>query len=121
MIAESKRSLSGHFRLVREAIVQFAPEDRRDATLSQLNEVDHRIAVGGEAISDALKIIDKLFEKVPAIELSDSIKAKAADRAIAKIAPFHRQRNGIDDAILASMPGSLRPLHLHLKPHQLPE
>lgn len=100
VIAESKRSLSGHFRLVREAIVQFAPEDRRDATLSQLNEVDHRIAVGGEAINDALKIIDKLFEKVPAIELSDSIKARAADRAIAKVAPFHRQRNGIDDAIL---------------------
>lgn len=49
VVAESKRSLSSHFRLVREAILQFAPEDRRNDTLSQLNEVDHRIAVGGEA------------------------------------------------------------------------
>ncbi len=99
-IAESKRSLSSHFRLVREAIVQFAPEDQRDATLSQLNEVDHRIAIGGEAINDAIKIIDKLFEKATKIELNAGVKARAADRAIAKVAPFHRQRNGIDDAIL---------------------
>jgi hypothetical protein len=56
VIAESKRSLSSHFRLVRDAIVQFAPEDQRDATLSQLNEVDHRIAIGGEAINDAIEL-----------------------------------------------------------------
>jgi hypothetical protein len=100
VVAESKRSLSSHFRLVREAIVQFAPEDRRDATLSQLNEVDHRIAVGGEAINDAIEIIDKLFAKATKIDLTDAVKARAADRAITKVAPFHRQRNGIDDAIL---------------------
>jgi PIN domain len=100
VIAESKRSLSSHFRLAREAIVQFAPEDRRDDTLSQLNEVDHRIAVGGEAINDAIEIIDKLLAKATKIHLTDALKARAADRAIAKVAPFHRQRNGIDDAIL---------------------
>ena len=32
--------------------------------------------------------------------MTDSVKARAADRAIMKVAPFHRQRNGIDDAIL---------------------
>jgi hypothetical protein len=100
VIADSKRSLSSHFRQVREAIVQFAPEEGRDATLSHLNEVDHRIAIGGEAINDAIDIIDKLFATATKIELTDLIKARAADRAIAKIAPFHRQRNGIDDAVL---------------------
>lgn len=100
VIADSKRSLSSHFRLVREAIVQFAPEEGRDATLSQLNEVDHRIASGGEAINDAIEIIDKLFATTTKIELTDAVKARAADRAIAKLAPFHRQRNGMDDAIL---------------------
>jgi hypothetical protein len=100
VIADSKRSLSSHFRLVREAIVQFAPEEGRDATLSQLHEVDHRIAIGGEAINDAIAIIDKLFNTAAKIELTDAVKARAADRAIAKLAPFHRQRNGMDDAIL---------------------
>src|SRR5690348_15619478 len=54
VIAESKRSLSSHFKLVREAIVQFAPEEGRKEALDQLNDVDHRIATGGEAINDAI-------------------------------------------------------------------
>lgn len=100
VIAESKRSLSSHFRLVREAITQFAPEDQRDAAIGQLNEVDHRIAVGGEAINEAIGIIEKLLDSATKIELTEAVKARAADRAIAKVAPFHRQRNGIDDALL---------------------
>lgn len=100
VVGDSKRSLSSHFRLVRDAIVQFAPAEGRDATISQLNEVDHRIATGGEAVNEAVGLIEGLFSSVPQIELSDAVKARAADRAIKKIAPFHRQRNGIDDAIL---------------------
>jgi hypothetical protein len=100
VIAENKQSLSSHFRRVREAVVQFAVEEQRDATLSQLNEVDHRIAVGGEAINDAIEIINKVFAMATKVEVTDAVKARAADRAILKVAPFHRQRNGIDDAIL---------------------
>jgi hypothetical protein len=100
VIADSKRSLSSHFRLVREAIVQFAAEEGRDAALSQLHEVDHRIAIGGEAINDAIEIIEKVFARATKIELTNAVKARAADRAIAKVAPFHRPRNGMDDAIL---------------------
>jgi hypothetical protein len=44
--------------------------------------------------------IGKLFESTPIIEISDSVKLRAAQRVIDKRAPFHRQRNGIDDAIL---------------------
>ncbi|WP_320196002.1 PIN domain-containing protein [Agrobacterium rosae] len=100
VIAESKRSLSSHFKLVREAMVKFAPEDGRNATLQQLNEVDHRIATGGEAVNDAMDMIETLFSSTAQIELTDVLKLRAADRAIKKVAPFHRQRNGIDDAIL---------------------
>lgn len=100
VIADSKRSLSGHFRLVREAIAQFAAEEGRDATLSQLSEVGHRIAVRGEATNEAIELIEKLFDSALKIEVTESVKARAADRAIMKVAPFHRQRNGIDDAIL---------------------
>jgi hypothetical protein len=34
------------------------------------------------------------------IELSDPVKLRAAQRGIERRAPFYRQRNGIDDAIL---------------------
>lgn len=100
VIAESKRSLSSHFKLVREALLKFAPEEGRNTTLDQLNDVDHRIATGGEAVNDAIDLIEKLFASTEKTELTDAVKARAADRAIMKVAPFHRQRNGIDDAIL---------------------
>jgi hypothetical protein len=41
-----------------------------------------------------------IFAQTPVIEVSDAVKVRAAQRAIDKRAPFHRQRNGIDDAIL---------------------
>jgi hypothetical protein len=42
----------------------------------------------------------QLFAKTPVIEISDALKLRAAQRAIDQRAPFHRQRNGIDDTIL---------------------
>ena len=44
--------------------------------------------------------IENVFSRTPVIEISDAVKLRAAQRAIDKRAPFHRQRNGIDDAIL---------------------
>jgi hypothetical protein len=41
-----------------------------------------------------------VFAMATKVEVTDAVKARAADRAILKVAPFHRQRNGIDDAIL---------------------
>lgn len=51
-------------------------------------------------MNDAIGIIEKIFASADHIALTDAVKARAADRAIAKTAPFHRQRNGIDDAII---------------------
>jgi hypothetical protein len=100
VMAASRASLSSHFKRVKEAIVQFAPEEGRDATLSQLNEVDHRIVTGGEAVNEAVDIIESLFADTAPVPTSDPIKIRAADRAISKIAPFHRQMNGMGDAII---------------------
>jgi len=57
----SRASLSSHFKRVKEAIMQFAPAEKRDATLAQLSEVNHRIVSGSEAVSEALDIVESLF------------------------------------------------------------
>ena len=100
VIQNSKRSLSSQFKVVREAVVKFAPEDERDEALRQLHEVDHKIAIGGEAVTDAVEQIEKLFDLSTKIVAIEAVKAAAADRAIAKVAPCHRQRNSIADAVL---------------------
>lgn len=100
VMAASRASLSSHFKRVKEAIIQFAPSEGLDATLAQLNEVDHRIVTGGEAVSEAVDIVESLFSESSPVPINDSIKIRAADRAISKIAPFHRQMNGMGDAII---------------------
>lgn len=100
VIASSRASLSSHFKRVKDAIAQFTPEDGRNEVIKQLNEIDHRIATGGEAVNEAVGLIEKLFTTTEPIPISESVKARAADRAIAKVAPFHRQINGIGDAII---------------------
>ncbi|CAN7670965.1 PIN domain-containing protein [Aminobacter sp. LjRoot7] len=103
VMASSRASLSSHFKRVKDAIVQFGPEDGQNEVLKQLNEIEHRLATGGEAVNEAVGLIDNLFTSTEPIPVSESVKARAADRAIAKVAPFHRQMNGIGDAIIIEM------------------
>lgn len=100
VIEESSRSLSSTLKRVKEIVNKFGDPAQKQIVLSQLNDVDYRLPTLGEAVIDTVSRIEKIFSKTPIIEISDSVKLRAAQRAIDKRAPFHRQRNGIDDAIL---------------------
>ena len=100
VVEESGRSLSGTLKRVKEAVEKFGDPRKKSIVLRQLTDVDHRIPTMGGAAVNTVSRIEKLFARVPIIEISDAVKVRAAQRAIDKRAPFHRQRNGIDDAIL---------------------
>lgn len=100
IIEESSRSLSSTLKRVKEVVEKFGDPRQKQIVLSQLNDVDHRLPTLGEAAVDTVSRIEKLIASTPIIEISDSVKLRAAQRAIDKRAPFHRQRNGINDAIL---------------------
>ena len=100
VVASSRASLSTHFKRVRDAIIQFGPEERKDEILRHLSEMDHRIVQGDEAAGEAANLIEKLFASSEPVFANENIKARAADRAISKIAPFHRAINSIGDAII---------------------
>jgi PIN domain len=55
--------------------------------------------VGGAAIA-TLDRIEKLLAASASLEPSDSVKLRAAQRAIEKKAPFHRDKNAMADAIV---------------------
>jgi hypothetical protein len=84
-------------------VEKFGDPELKLAVLNQLNDVDHRLPTLGEAAIGTVSRIERLFEHTPIIEISDAVKLRAAQRAIDKRAPFHRQRNGIDDAILIEL------------------
>lgn len=100
IVEESSRSLSGTLKRVKAAVEKFGDPKKKRAVLRELDEVDHRLPTAGEAAAETVGRIEKLFSRTPIIQVSDAVKLRAAERAIEKRAPFHRQRNGIDDAIL---------------------
>ncbi len=100
VIKDSSRSLSSTLKRVKEAVEKFGDPRQKGIVLRELSDVDHRLPTLGETAVGTINRIEKLFARTPVIEISDAVKLRAAERAIEKRAPFHRQRNGINDAIL---------------------
>lgn len=94
VVEESTRSLSGVLKRVKDVVDRFGDARRKRIVLEQLNDVDHRLPILGESTIDSIARIEKLLATSPIIETTDAVKLRAAR------APFHRQRNGIDDAVL---------------------
>lgn len=98
---ESAKSLSAHFRLVKEAVDKVGGDKRKmRVVLSHLDDVDHKIPIIGGAALNTLDRIEKLLASSPIIEASEAVRLNAAQRAIRKRAPFHHDKNSMADAIL---------------------
>lgn len=98
---ESARSLSVHFRLVKEAVGKVAGDKRKTrVVLSHLDDVNHKIPILGGSAAGTLDRIEKLLTASPIIEPSEAVKLYAAQRALDRKAPFHRAKNAMADAIL---------------------
>ena len=100
VVEQSRRSLSSHIKRVREAMAEFGDEERRSAAMAQLNDMEHNVALKGNPSRQTLDTIERLMETSPAIAASDNAKVKAVERALSKVAPFHRSRNSTADALL---------------------
>ena len=100
VIEDASRSLSSTLKRAKEAVEKFGDPRKKSTVLTQLNDVDYRLPTLGSAAVDTVGQIEKLFADTAVVEISDSVKLRAAQRAIDKRASFHRQRNGIDDAVL---------------------
>ena len=98
---ESAKSLSTHFRLVKDAIGRVGGDKKKmRVVLSHLDDVDHKIPIiGGEAVG-TLDRIERLLRACPIVETSEAVRLRAAERALTKKAPFHRGKNAMADAIL---------------------
>ncbi len=73
---ESAKSLSAHFRLVKEAVGKIGGDKKKmRVVLSHLDDVDHKIPIiGGQAV-DTLDRIEKLLTASPIIEPSEAVTA----------------------------------------------
>jgi PIN domain len=99
IVDESRRRLSTVFKRVKEAVDRFGDPMTKGSVLQHLNEVDHQIPLLGESARPVVRI-EKLLSAAVPVPASDAIKLRAAERALASRAPFHRQRNGMGDAVI---------------------
>jgi hypothetical protein len=100
VLKENSQSLSSVFKRVSDVIHKFGDPKKKEAALEQLRDVDYKIPIVGGAASMTIDRIDKLLKSFAMIPASESVKLKAADRAIQKKAPFHRNKNSFNDAII---------------------
>lgn len=72
---ESAKSLSTHFRLVKEAVGKIGGDEKKmRVVLSHLDDVDHMIPIiGGEAVGTLYRI-EKLLTASPIIETSEAVR-----------------------------------------------
>jgi hypothetical protein len=98
---ESAKSLSTHIRIVKDAVDRVGGHKRKmRAVISHLDDVNHKIPIVGGAAVATLDRIEKLLVASACLEPSDSVKLRAAQRAIEKKAPFHRGKNAMADAVI---------------------
>lgn len=100
IVREGSQSLSALFRRVKDAVDRFGAVETKAAVVSGLDDVNHRIATLGEVSLETANRIEALFALAEIIPASDAVKVRASERAILGRAPFHRQKNAINDAIL---------------------
>ncbi|WP_054313145.1 PIN domain-containing protein [Mesorhizobium sp. 1M-11] len=93
-------SLHSHFSLVREAVWKFGDAKDKDVTVKALDEADHAAIHKGEAVNESLEKVEDLLRSSTSSPTTDDIKAKAAERALSRMAPFHRGKNSVGDAVI---------------------
>ncbi|HWS03436.1 MAG TPA: PIN domain-containing protein [Gammaproteobacteria bacterium] len=98
----STRSLASHFQQVKEAVNKGTTDPRRKkALLAQLDDLNHKIPLIGGVAEGILERIDKLLQQAKIVGTSDAAKLRAADRALNRRAPCHRDnKNSIADALV---------------------
>jgi hypothetical protein len=108
VVEDSGRSIGSTMRRAKEMLTKFGDEKERDAAIRALNEIDQRSVNYRDAALEGVKRIGALFESSTVVKTSQDIKLRAAERALKNRAPFHRQRNSMNDAVLIELYGYMQ-------------
>lgn len=103
IVKEGLQSLVGAVQRVRGAVNQYGDPRNRARLANNLTDLEHRLPNVRDTIASSVSRIERILKKSRLLELSDSTKTRAAERALAGKAPFHRNKNAIGDALILEM------------------
>jgi predicted nucleic acid-binding protein len=101
VVEESGRSIGSTLRRAKEMLAKLGDEKEKAEAIRQLNEIDQQSVNYRDAASEAVARIEKLFNTSTQVRTTANIKLAAA-------APFHRQRNSMNDAMLIEIFGDMQ-------------
>lgn len=96
-------SLTERFRAIRQELAAYADMDYRNEELRLFDKWAHQVTLSGALTTRNFEDIRALLESGKRIEPSADDRERVVSRALAKSAPFHRQRNSVADALLIEM------------------
>lgn len=99
IVERNRQSLSAALKRAKEVLDQHGEAASKAQVLEGLNYVDQRLPRLGD-LAGITALVEQLLGQAEAVQVSDGAKVRAADRALAKKAPFHRNRNSVADAML---------------------
>jgi hypothetical protein len=100
VIEDSNRSLGSYLKRVKEAVDKLGDPKGKAAVMRHLDDVDHKLPSLSDTATRSVSRIEAIFAKSSVMPISDGVKLRASQRAIDGAAPFHRQKNSMNDAIL---------------------
>jgi hypothetical protein len=101
VIERYRKGLITHLNAVRKAIRASEIGDGNDAAISEiLADLDRRVVMEANTPQDGLEQIEGLMRLGVLIKTSDAVMLRAAERALSRKAPCHRNKNSIADAVL---------------------
>ena len=100
IIQDSTKSLSGTIKRAKEVIRRMGHPDQTEILLKELSDFDYRLPRLGEQATTSIEAIEELLGMFPVIQPTERVMLRAAGRAVERRAPFHKDRNNINDAIL---------------------
>jgi hypothetical protein len=104
--AEMTRSTAAQLRRARQAIEEHGRSDRRQTALDELDDVAFREPLIQKMATRNFDDVADLLSHGSLVEPTVEDQCRAVNRALAKQAPFHRDKNSVADALLIEMYGS---------------
>lgn len=100
IVADAGKSLSSHFKKVKEMVAAHATLASKDHILNELNDIDKKIPTLSENAFQSISRIDEVMKNAEIIAISDEVKLRSIQRAIDKKAPFHLSKNSVSDSMI---------------------
>jgi hypothetical protein len=99
IVERNRLSLSAALKRAKEVLDQHGEAETKTQALEGLNFVDQRLPRLGD-LTGIISFVELLLGCAETIPITDAAKLRAADRALTKKAPFHKNKNSVADAML---------------------